>query len=533
MNLRWLIAPVLVCCSAGLFAQAPASGQTVFVVPFENRSHAPGLEWISESFPELFYSRLNSRSLYVLNREDRIRAYDRLGIPTGIRASRATIYRIAEQMDVDVVVFGSFTFDGRAFSATAQLLDMRYNLLSPQFTASGPLVKLIDVQTELAWDLLHHLHPEISPPRQAYIASAQPVRLDAFENYVRGLAASGADEQIERLREAVRLSPDYSEALLALGKAYYREHQYDQAIASLSRVAVTSPQSREANFYLGVAAYLKGDYARAEAAFSFVASRLPLPEIYNNLGAAELRRGNKNASEQFQKAVEADPNDADYRFNLALALYRAGDFSGASRQLRQALSLRPNDTEAKAFLDVVGNDPTTRVQHAAFANGHIPTERIRRNYNESSFHQLALKVQATAEQKLAKADPRTHARFHSDRGHELLAQGFVAEAEQEFREAVNLDASNAEAHAGLGRVLFASGDPSSARAEAEAALRLRTFAEPYLLLADLDLRDNRIDMAAENVDRALRLEPGNSSARAMKTAVTAKLAQKAQPLPSQ
>jgi len=52
------------------------------------------------------------------------------------------------------------------------------------------------------------------------------------------------------------------------------------------------------------------------------------------------------------------------------------------------------------------------------------------------------------------------------------------------------------------------------------------------VIARLDLRDNRTEAAAENVNKALQLEPSNASAQALKRAVAAKLAEKAQPLPN-
>jgi len=52
------------------------------------------------------------------------------------------------------------------------------------------------------------------------------------------------------------------------------------------------------------------------------------------------------------------------------------------------------------------------------------------------------------------------------------------------------------------------------------------------VLARLDLRDNRAEAAAEKVAQALRLEPSNAAALALKRAIAAKLAQEAQPLPN-
>ena len=70
------------------------------------------------------------------------------------------------------------------------------------------------------------------------------------------------------------------------------------------------------------------------------------------------------------------------------------------------------------------------------------------------------------------------------------------------------------------------------RSQAQAALLIRQFADPLLVIARLDLRDNRTEAAAENVNKALRLEPSNAWAQKLKRAVAAKLAEKAQPLPN-
>jgi Flp pilus assembly protein TadD len=185
------------------------------------------------------------------------------------------------------------------------------------------------------------------------------------------------------------------------------------------------------------------------------------------------------------------------------------------------------------LLDGITREASSSAQRTTVpASQKTPLERIRDNYDESSFRQLALKIDAVAEQRLAKADPRTHAQFHVDRGRQLLAQGFLSEAEAEFREAVALNSSSPEAHAGLASVLESENNSIAARAEAEQALRLRQFPEPLLVLAKLDLRDNRAQAAAENIDKALRLEPSNAAALALKRALTAKFAQEAQPLPS-
>jgi tetratricopeptide (TPR) repeat protein len=531
----WILATsvLLAATCSPLRSQASASaGDTLLIVPFENQSRAPGMEWIGDSFPELLQERLNSPTLFVLPREARIRAYDHVGLPLELHPSRAVIYRIAEDLGVDYVVFGRYRFDGRIFSASAQLLDMRHLQLLPETAESGALVDLITVQTSLAWDLLHALRPGLSTSKQAYLSAASPIRLDAFENLVRGVTAPTAEEQVRRFREAARLNPAYWEAALRLGECYYRGRQYDQAVPWLARIPLSDSHAREANFYLGLAAYFEGDFKRAQSAFDFVASKLPLAEIYNNLGVVASRLGQKDSVEYFQKATNADPNDADYHFNLAVGLYREGDFAGASRQVHQTLAAQPGDAEAGSLLQLatMGAHADAKTQPGS-TPGKAPLERIRTSYNESSFRELAMEIDAAAERRLAEAEPRTHARFHIDRGRELLNQGFVAEADKEFREAIAFDPSNPSAHAGLARALETSHDSAGARTEAQEALRQRQLVEPLLVLARLDLDENKTESAASEIDQALRLEPSNSATLELKRTLAAKLALKAQPLP--
>jgi Flp pilus assembly protein TadD/TolB-like protein len=505
--------------------QRPTAGRTVVVIPFENTSPTPGLEWLSEAFPEAFHEQLSSPVLYVASRDERLRAYDRQGIPANLHPSRATLYRLAEQMDVDYAVLGSYSYDGAQLTATAQLLDMRAQKLLPALMESGLLTDLGTLQSRLAWDLLLLIRTDFSLPKEKYVASVPAMRLDAFENYIRGLVATTTEAKVQHYKEAVRLNPAYSEAWLELGKAHIAQHTYEVAISALSQVPPSSALAREANFYLGLAAYAHGDFSKAESAFQFVAARLPLAEVYNNLGVVAARRGRKNSAEYFEKAIRNDPSDPDYHFNLGINLTLAGDRSGAARELRKALEQSPNNIEAKALLDSVTSAVAGVVAAASVTK--TPALRIKRNYDEDTFRQMTVQIQSWAEQQFARSDPRSHARYHVELGRELLAHGFTAEAESEFNHAATVDSASTTPLTGLAEVSVARGDAREARTRAEDSLRLRESAEAYLVLAALDLSENRAEAAARNVNRAVQLEPGNLAAQNLKRAIAAKLAEKA------
>ncbi|HEY6308132.1 MAG TPA: tetratricopeptide repeat protein [Candidatus Angelobacter sp.] len=502
-------------------AEPPHPTQILLLMPFENTSNAPGIDWIGEAFPEVLGQRLNRGPLFLVSRSDRLSALDRLGLPAVAKPSRATVYQLAQELDADYVLMGDYHLDGNTLTVHAHIMDMDSLRLGSELAETGPLTGLISIQTALAWDVLNSLKRLDIPSKQQFVAQFPPVRLDAFENYIRGVLASSDQEKIKHFKETVRLEPTHMMALLQLGKACYAVKDYESAISWLEKIPKNDSNANEAEFYLGLSFFYAGQMDKSEAAFRALVSRLPLTEVYNNLGVAAARLGDQRARGYFEKSVQTDPNDADYHFNLAIELYREGQSQEAARELKDTLAINA-DSEAKGFLEAIS---------AGARPARMPLERIKRNYDEASFRQLEQEIESTNEARLQKSDAISHAAFHVVRGHELLDQGLVGEAEKQFREAVILDPTNAGAHAGLARVLESHQDSAAARNEARASLRLIPSPEAYLVLARLDLTDNNSMGAQQNVEHALALDPANAAATALKHDIAAGLAGKPGPQP--
>jgi tetratricopeptide (TPR) repeat protein len=524
-----LVAAVALVCQNAAGQSLPGT-QTLMVMPFENQSNAPGLEWIGEAFPEVLSQHLTSSQLYVISRDDRVHAFDHSGIPQNLLPSRATIYRIAEEMDADYVVMGSYTFSGNVFTAHAQLLDMKKLHLYPPVESSGPLANLIDLQTMLAWEVLQEMPVHPATTRDQFLKAVPPVRLDAFENYIRGILATSYQQRVHYFHEALKLNPNYTLAMLQLGRTYFDNHEYESASVWFARIPKTDPAIGEASFLLGLSEFYRGNFDKALAAFNYLLTRVPLTELYNNMGVAEARRGRRaQAVEYFSRAVNADPYDADYRFNLAVALFKNGDSAGASRQLKDELQQRPNDGEAKTLLDMInrGVPPPQPSPGAGAGNAllppnqlHLPMERIKRNYDEASYRQIEMQIHNFEEARLATMDRNKQAAYHVESGKELLAKNIPDQAEAEFRAAIGADSSNVVAHAQLAMLLEKKGDVTGARAEAQTSVRLKPNVDGLLVLARLDLKQNQVQLAAGEVNRALALEPGNATALALKRDIT-------------
>ncbi len=510
-------------------AQAPATpgGRVVLVLPFDNHSGNASLNWIGDSFPDTLNKRLNSAGFLTISHDDRQFAYEHLGLPVDFRPTRATTIRIAEQLDANYVILGSYSVQpgpaagaangtaGSRITIQARVLSIDELRLSAVLEDSAELMRLFDAENAIAWKIAAKIDPHFAGSEQTFLAAPGAVPLPAFEDYIRGINAATGAERLKRLQDAVAVVPDYAAALLELGKEQYAQRDFDGAAVTLAKVPKTNRLALEANFYLGLANFNSANYAGAQTAFAYVAGRLPLPEVVNNEGVAVSRQG-KDGVELFRKASEADPSDEDYHYNLAIALYRRGDTAGALREVETALRLKPTDNEAiqlRAQLKQVA--PGTRLTQSA-DNGFSPLERIRRNYSETGFRQAAFLLDQVNAARLAMLPPEKRAAEYTQMGREYLSEGLLPEAETQFQDALEASPNSADAHAGMAQLREASGDAAKARDEAKTSLIMKPNVAALLVLARLDLAEKQPGASAEDVSRALKVEPTNAAAIALK-----------------
>ncbi len=492
------------------------AGDVILVLPFDNRSGNPSLNWVGDSFPDTLNQRLSSAGFLTITRDDRLFALDHLGLPNDFRPSRATSIRIAQTLDADYVIVGSYNLENGRISVQSEVLDTRKLSLSAPLQDSSELPRLFDVENAIAWKVARQIDPHFAVAEQTFLSASSGIELSAFENYIRGTDAPTSAERIKRLQTSVAVSPTYAAAQLALGKELYAARNYDQAASVLAKVPATDRQALEANFYLGLARFNETKYAEAEQAFTFVAARLPLPEVVNDQGVA-LARQNQDGTAFFERASKTDPTEPDYHYNLAVSHLKQGDFAGAQSEVEQVIKLRPNDTEAGELRTLIAAGRSA----AKPANGFEPAARLRRSYSEASFRQAAAQLDQMRALRMATLPPAQQSTEYTQLGRDYLAQGLLPAAEQEFDAAVAANPANPQAHAGLAQVRERSGSLDDARTEAQASLKLAPSIEPYLVLARLDMQKQNYAAASDDVRKALGLEPKNAAALSMQQSLAA------------
>ena len=374
-----------------------ARAATFVVLPFFNVSHQPNLDWIGESLAESVQEALSSQGLMAFDRDDRVEVYRRLSIRPYALLTKASIVRIGEELDAEQVIFGQFDLkpvpnsvkSRGSLQITARVLDLQHVREGPEFREVGALEDLATLQEHLAWQMLQFVDPRGAPSEADFRARHTAVRVDALENYIRGLLASNPDDKHRFFTQAVRLDPHYALPDFQLGRLLWNKKDYASAAEWFQKMTPADDHYREANFFLGLCRYEMGDFAGARAAFQLVAKVVPLSEVYNDLGAAESRANLPAAVDDFRKALEGDASDPVYQFNVGYALWRAGNFPAAAERFRSVLAHDPDDDQAALLLAQCQAQTGPRPGDAHTEG----LERLKTNYEESAYWQLKAVLQ--------------------------------------------------------------------------------------------------------------------------------------------
>jgi Tfp pilus assembly protein PilF len=197
-------------------------------------------------------------------------------------------------------------------------------------------------------------------------------------------------------------------------------------------------------------------------------------ERYLASGTEYLQQGQvAEAVIMFKNAVQVDPNSAEARYELGLALLRRRDFSQAFVELRRAVDLKPNLIKARHQLGslylldrnipaakqqltkISEQDPNAleaRYLGAALALGEKDTDR-------------ALKEMRQAVSRAENEKNPNLGEIYIELGNIHLLKRDWQEAEKSYRGAVELDRRLLRAREGLATVYLAKGDPEKARQE--------------------------------------------------------------------
>jgi TolB-like protein/DNA-binding winged helix-turn-helix (wHTH) protein/Flp pilus assembly protein TadD len=297
---------------------APPSGKVRLVVlPFDNLSGDPEQEYFSDGITEEMtaqLARLHPERLAVIGRASAM-TYKRL---------KKTIDEIGKELRVQYVLEGSVRRQGNRVRITAQLIKVGEQTHVWAQSYERDLRDVLALQSEVAQAVAHEVRIKLTPQEQTRLASARPVRPEAYELHIKGrfYLSRRSDEDvkgsIDYFQNAIEKDPTYAPAYAALSQAY---------IVGAFRALIPGPES----------------YQKAEAA-----ARKAL-ELDDTLGEAHAALGGirahlwdwQGALHEFERAIDVDPNSATAHIWYADTLAELGRHDDALRENKRALELDP------------------------------------------------------------------------------------------------------------------------------------------------------------------------------------------------
>lgn len=524
---------------------AAANSQKIFVVlPFENAGAPAKLDWLGQGLEELTIERLAAAGEQVYSHGGRAAELERYGLPSGSTFSRATMLRVAEDLDADYVIYGKYAAKGTTLTVEMRVLRMNPLALRPPIQESGPLESLLELHTRLLWRTLSSGNGHYALSLADFTKRQRPLRMDAFEQYARGRQAADPEAKVAALHEAIRLQPDWPDPIFALGEAYFAKKDYNAALAWFFKIPKTYDRYAEALFFSGVCRLQLNQVDLAEQDFHTLEETLKntsangadLPEVLNDLAIAQARQGKPAAAQaSLRRAAELAPGDDDYSVNLGLLALESDDAGAAAAYFREAAEREPDSAQDRALLIVsleragrnAEADQEREAAKEAFGPNGLPVIQLDSSSdkkNETLARLTRIKTELDLSElraepaeahldaaSVAGANDTPATRVH--RGRQELAAGRLDEAEKEFRAVLATEPANAAAHRGLGEIARRHGKLEDAVKEFQESLATRDSAEVRTMLAKIYLDQKKPALARAEAEKAVKLAPNYAEAK--------------------
>jgi tetratricopeptide (TPR) repeat protein/predicted Ser/Thr protein kinase len=452
-------AAILILLLAGIFVYRrfppPGTHETagpppiaLAVFPFRNASGDPKLDWLGSSLGGMLTNDIGqSARLRTISGGRISEVIHDLKIKPDTDLDSATIDRLAQFSNADVVVYGQYAKFGDQWRIDGTLYDRKNSRQTPLKAEAASEKDILKTVDELAKQVRQNLALSASAVQELQTAAFKPSSssLDALREYDQGLQAQRVGKKLDALSSFnASLAADSSFALAYshLGQTYASMGQDDQAQAS-SLKAVQLSES------------------------------LPQQERYI------IRANHEKILKQYPKAIEAyqtlakvSPGDTDIQLELAGLYESVGDLDKARASLEKIQALDPKRTEAllaRGRVELKSNNPEKGLEFLATAlnlAGQVGNEEQKADI---------LQAMGLGYQDLHRPDEALHsfqdsldikqrlglksgaAASLNAMANTLNAQGKSAEALKDYEQALKLSREVGD-RAGTGNVLIDLGD---------------------------------------------------------------------------
>lgn len=304
---------------------APHPGKIVLLVlPFENASGNSEEQYFSDGMTEEMITELANL------RPERLRVIPRPSAAR-IKSSGKDIYQTARELGVDYVLESSiYRFNARV-RINARLINIRDDSHVWAHSYERELRDVLSLQNEVARSISQEIALQLNSADQIQPTIVPQINPEAHEAYLKGIfyfdkfSESGMKTSIEYLQQAIEKEPGYAPPYARMARAYGVLGNFNSV-----RPEEAYPKQKEAALK---ALEIDGRLSEARAALGW--TKLFYDRDWNG------------AREEFERAIQLNPNYAIAHQGYATYLVSMGEFNRAEAEILQAQQLDPVNLNIK------------------------------------------------------------------------------------------------------------------------------------------------------------------------------------------
>jgi serine/threonine protein kinase/tetratricopeptide (TPR) repeat protein len=471
----WVVAVILFVIGAGgvaAYLSTSKAGQidSIAVLPLENRNNNPDSDYVPDGITESINNSL--ARLPTLTVIPHSVAFHYKGKAMDVR-------KVGEELHVQAVLAGSVEQRGDDLTIDVELDDIHNGkqLWGEQYHRK--LADLLGVQTEIAREVSQRLRSQLSAEDEKKLTKGSTENPEAYRLYLKGkfytdkLTKEGFDTGIDYFNQAIAVDPNYG--LAYSGLAYNYVQQMDWYMSPNE----AGPKIREA---AEKALAIDGSDARAHLTLAILA------HWYEWKWAA--------AENEFKRAIELNPNDAEGYMFYAWFLASMGRNEEAIAEARRAQQADPlfqfaSFVTGAVLLFARQWDPAVEQLHRAIALD--PNFWFSHCYLGRAYEHKGRLPEAIAEFQRALEVEKGNSEILSGLGHAYAVSGKKAEAQKVLDHLKELSAHSWVAPYNVAVIYAGLGEKDQAFALLEQAYKDRSYYMTTYLATDERLDNLRSD----------------------------------------
>jgi adenylate cyclase len=304
---------------------ASSSRPSLAVLPFANMSGDPEQEYFADGISEDILTGLSKlRWFFVIARNSSFT----------YKGKAVDVKRVARDLGVRYVLEGSVRKGGNRVRITAQLIDATTGNHIWADRYDGHLTDVFALQDEITQRVVSAIEPRLLEAEGMRAQSRSPEDLGAWDMVIHAnslfwrLTKNEGEAAVAMLKQAVERYPDYAPAHSMLAFALLVSGYAGWALSEFE------PNVKQAAILAARATELDDSDPWAHLALGYVAF---------------TQRRTEEATEQFQRAIDLNPNFAAAHGYFGWALSLDGQSDRAIPHLEQAIRMSPHDPQNAIF----------------------------------------------------------------------------------------------------------------------------------------------------------------------------------------